>query len=134
VASPTPRIRGKAETEYLLRAKKLDIVDTAIRLLIPWGSLALIAFWVHGDVIALAGRQTLANIGLSVFGDIRVSDAVAYIFGAAGAGYGIAERTVRRRTIARLAGENIALEQLVHPERSTSHLTKRGTTSPEDKK
>jgi hypothetical protein len=134
VATSTPRIRSKTEAEYLLRAKKLEILDTAIRLIIPWGSLALIAFWVHGDVIALAGKQTLANIGLSFLGDIRVSDAVAYIFGAAGAGYGIAERTVRRRTIARLAEENTTLERLVHPERSTSHLTKRGTTRPEDKK
>lgn len=134
MADSPPRIRGKVEAEYLLRAKRLEIFDTAIRLLIPWGALALIAFWVHSDVIALAGKQTLANIGLSFLGDIRVSDAVAYIFGAAGAGYGIAERTVRRRTIARLAEENKNLEKLVHPERSTSHLTKRGTTSPEDKK
>jgi hypothetical protein len=134
VATSPPRIRSKTEAEYLLRAKRLEVIDTAIRLLIPWGSLALIAFWVHGDVIALAGKQTLANIGLSFLGDIRVSDAVAYIFGAAGAGYGIAERTVRRRTIARLAEENKALEKLADPQRSSSNLTKRGTTSPEDKR
>lgn len=134
MASSPPRVRSKTEAEYLLRAKRLDLIDTAIRLLVPWGSLVLIAFWVHGDVIALAGKQTLANIGLSFLGDIRTSDAVAYIFGAAGAGYGIAERTVRRRTIARLGEENKALEKLVDPHRSSSNLTRRGTTSPEDKK
>jgi hypothetical protein len=120
--------------DYVIRNRRLDLVDTTIRLLIPWGSLVLIAFWVHSDVIALAGKQTLANIGLSFVGDIRVSDAVAYIFGALGAGYGIAERNLRRKNISRLAVENSALEAMKDPGRTSSNLTKRGTPRPEDKK
>jgi len=126
--------RTKEEAEYLLRSKRLELAETAIRLLIPWGALVAIAYWVHSDVVALAGKRTLAQIGLSFVGDIKISDAVAYIFGAAGAGYGIAERTLRRKTIARLSEENRTLEEMVDPQRTSSNLTKRGTTRPEDKK
>jgi hypothetical protein len=128
------KFRTKQEAEYFFRARRFELIDTAIRLVIPWGSLVAIAFWVHRDVVALAGRQTLAHIGLSFMGDIKVSDAVAYIFGAAGAGYGIAERTLRRKNIARLAEENRTLEKIADPLRSSSNLTRRGTTRPEDKK
>jgi|ERR1019366_9815845 hypothetical protein len=135
MADPPPlKFRSKQEAEYFFRARRFDIVDTAVRLLIPWGSLVAIVFWVHSDVVALAGKQTMAHIGMSFMGDIRVSDAVAYIFGAAGAGYGIAERTLRRKNIARLAEENRTLETTVDPLRSSSNLTRRGTTRPEDKK
>ncbi len=128
------KFRNKDEAEYYFRARRFEVIDTVIRLAIPWGSLVAIAFWVHSDVIALAGKRTLANIGLSFMADIRVSDAIAYIFGAAGAGYGIAERTLRRKNIARLAEENRTLEKMVDPLRSSSNLTRRGTTRPEDKK
>lgn len=134
LSTPSQARRSLRESEYIFRAKKLDIVDTAIRLLIPWGSLILIAYWVHSDVVALAGKQTLARIGLSFVGDIRVSDAVAYIFGAAGAAYGIAERNLRRRNISRLAVENSELEGIVDHGRTSSNLTRRGTSKPEDNK
>jgi hypothetical protein len=132
--NPPLKFRNKEEAEYFFRARRLDIIDAAVRLLVPWGSLVAIAFWVHSDVVALAGRRTLAHIGLSFIGDIRISDAVAYIFGAAGTGYGIAERRLRQKNITRLAEENRTLEKKVDAFRSSSNLTRRGTTRPEDKK
>ncbi len=124
---------SKKEADFLLRSKRLDIIEVAVRLAVPWGALVAIAYWVHADIIALAGKQTLAQIGLSFMGDIKVSDAVAYIFGAAGAGYGIAERTLRRKTIARLTDEGRRLEQMVDQHRTSSNLTRQGTTRPEDR-
>jgi hypothetical protein len=134
MSSPPFKFRNKDEAEYYFRARRFDVIDAAVRLVIPWGSLVAIAFWVHGDVVALAGKQTLAQIGLSFMGDIRISDAVAYIFGATGVVYGISERTLRRKNIARLAEENRSLEKKIDPLRSSSNLTRRGTTRPEDKK
>ncbi len=125
---------NKEEADFLVRSKKLDLIDLAIRLMVPWGALVAIAYWIHADIVALAGKQTLAQIGLSFMGDIKISDAVAYVFGAAGAGYGMAERTLRRKTIARLADENRRLEQMVDPQRTSSNLTRHGTTRPEDQK
>ena len=124
----------KEEADFLLRSKRLELIETVIRLSIPWGALVAIAYWVHIDIAALAGKQTLAQIGIAFLGDIKISDAVAYIFGAAGAGYGIAERNLRRKTIARLADEGRRLEQTLDPRRSSSNLTRRGTTRPEDKR
>ncbi len=124
----------REDAEYALRAKRLDIIDTAVRLFIPWGFLALVAYWVHKDISVLAGKQTLAQIGISFLGDIRLSDSVAYIFGVAGTGYGIAERQLRRRNIARLSGEKQELERLLDAGRTSSNLTRQGTTRPEDNK
>jgi hypothetical protein len=124
----------KEEADFLIRSKKLDLIEVVIRLAIPWGALVAIAYWVHTDVVALAGKQTLARIGLSFMSDIKVSDAIAYVFGAVGAGYGIAERTLRRKTIARLSDEGRLLEQMIDPQRTSSNLTRHGTTRPEDKR
>lgn len=127
-------VPSKEEADFLLRSKRLELIEAAIRLAIPWGALVAIAYWVHTDIAALAGKQTLAQIGIAFLGDIKISDAVAYVFGAAGAGYGIAERNLRRRTIARLADEGRQLEERLDARRTSSNLTRRGTTRPEDKK
>jgi hypothetical protein len=126
-------VPSKKEADFLVRSKRLDIIEVAVRLAVPWGALVAIAYWVHADIIALAGKQTLAQIGLSFMGDLKISDAVAYIFGAAGAGYGIAERTLLRKTIARLTDEGRRLEQMVDQHRTSSNLTRHGTTRPEDR-
>ena len=57
---PSRRIQ---EAQLALRARRLDLIDTAIRLVIPWGSLAAIAYWVHLDVIALAGSRRWRTSG-----------------------------------------------------------------------
>lgn len=87
---------------------------------------------VYLSISALSGRQTLASIGFHLIGDLKISQALAYLFGAGGITYGYRERKLRRDKTEYLATRNAKLEQKINPSRTSSNLTTRGTTSPED--
>jgi hypothetical protein len=114
--------------ELLVRFRKLDIVADAVRLGIPWVSLIAIFALATVMVSKLSGRTTLAQIGIAFLGDIRLSDAVAYIFGIAGSGYGLLERGLRRRKTKSMAAYTAELEKKIDPGRTSSGLTPTGTT------
>jgi hypothetical protein len=114
--------------EFQLRFKRLDIIADAIRLGIPWCSLIAIAALVAFSVSRLAGKTTLAQIGLTFLGDMRISQAVAYIFGLAGGGYGLFERRLRHKKTKSMAEYSAELERRLDPGRTSSGLTRAGTT------
>lgn len=132
VTSKKKKKASNAQAETLVRMRRYDIVDTFVRLAIPWGCLLLMVYWATGSLNALAGKETFADIGIRVLGDFRVSEGVAYLFGGLGVGYGILQKLLRQRNIERLAPRIKELEQHVHPQRTSSQLTARGTTRPED--
>jgi hypothetical protein len=98
-----------------------------------WSSLVAIAALFYLSVKSLAGHYTFADIGIKVLGDFKISEAFGYLFGAGGAGYGLRERRLRRQTTERLTARNATLERELDPNRSSSRLTTRGTTNPEDR-
>jgi len=98
-----------------------------------WFSLVAISAFFYLSTKSLAGHYTFADIGIKVIGDFKISEAVSYLLGAGGMGYGLRERRLRRQTTERLTQRTIALEKLVDPSRTSSHLTARGTTNPEDR-
>jgi len=120
--------------EFLLRWKRLDIIADAIHLGLPWGCLVAIFVLLYLGVSRLAGQTTFAQIGMSFIGDIRVSDAVAYVFGGSGFFYGLNERRLRHKKTERLAAHAQELEKIIDPKRTSSGLTPKGTTRPEDKR
>ncbi len=132
-ASPQQR-RTPEELEVLLRYKKLDIWADVVHLAIPWGSLVIIAVLMYFGISRLAGQVTLAQIGLGVIADIRLSDAVSYVFGGTALAYGLGERRLRHKKTERLASHAQELEKIIHPTRTSSGLTPKGTTRPEDKR
>ena len=79
----------------------------------------------------LSGEHTIAD--LSLIGKIEISDAVLMLFGGGGTLYGLRQRKIRRDTIESLSGRQAEYEKKVDPKRSSSQLTKRGTTPPEKK-
>jgi hypothetical protein len=98
-----------------------------------WFSLVGISAFFYLSTKSLAGHYTFADIGIKVIGDFKISEAVSYLLGAGGMGYGLRERRLRRQTTERFSQRNYALERLVDPNRTSSHLTTRGTTNPEDR-
>ena len=100
--------------------------------LIKWGGLVLISYFIYGSVSALAGKNTNADIGVNFLANIRVSEAVAWIFGTCGIGYGWRQRALRKSTIERLQGRVKTLESEFDKRRSSSNLTERGDTNPKD--
>ncbi len=127
------RAELQAELRVLRRYRVGDSVASVLRELVRWGAVSFCAYMGFRCVAVLAGKITMAEIGVRVLGSLRVSEAVAWIFGAGGVGYGLRQRRLRRQTIERLSTRIQELERGIDPKRTSSHLTPRGETSPEDK-
>ena len=111
----------------------MDIWADAVHLIFPWGSLVAIAVFVYLSVLQLAGKITFAQIGLSVLGDFKVPDGIFALFGLSGVSYGLKERRLRRQKTEEMASHIEHLEKIIDPKRTSSGLTPKGTTRPEDK-
>lgn len=129
--------KTKAQLQTELRSLKatrlsegwVAVIQSAIR----WGALILIARYCYLSVYALAGRVTLADIGISVFGKVEISIAIAWIIGIGGISYGLNQRRLRRNTVERLQRRIQELEKRHDKKRTSSRLTDRGETRPEDR-
>ncbi len=127
----------EVERQYRVRYRIVDAIDNNVRLLIKYGFLFLIAWKAEQGVVALAGSKTLADFRFSVFGNVTIDKYIGQllmlIFGSSGVTYGWRQRQLRRKDIDRLGNRVKDLEQRLDPERSSSKLTRVGTTRPEDK-
>ena len=70
---------------------------------------------------------------MGLFGTVEVSVALSWTVALIGTAYGIQQRKLRRDTVERLQTRNIELEKKIDQKRSSSKLTARGDTRPEDK-
>jgi len=125
---PTP-----LELRYRLWFRVVDLIGSSLQMAIPWAALVLVVYFGKEMVSSLSGRYTFAEIGVSFLGDLRISDAAAYIFGAGGLAYGVKRRKLQGDNIERTAKRIKELEERLDANRSSSRLTERGRTRPEDK-
>ena len=124
----------RAENRLLRRMRQFDGVYSVLRDLIRWAAVVFIVYWIGRTIGTLAGKVTMADIGIRFLAEVRLSEAVAGIFGVTGLGYGLTQRRLRRNTIERLQGRIQELERRLDPNRTSSQLTERGETRPEDQK
>lgn len=135
------------EARYLAYAKISGHIASVLITLFKYGFLAAgivaTAFYSHKCVECLAGLETNADISISFFskttlkamlaGDSGLRNTIFFTFGVFGTIYGIAQKWFRRKDIARLKTRDPARERRIDPRRSSSLLTERGETRPEDK-
>lgn len=81
----------------------------------------------------VAGTTTFADIGVKIMADIKLPQILAYGFGVGGLGYGINERRLRHKKIEHMGDHIKEIEAALDAKRSSSGLTKAGTTRPEDR-
>ncbi|MBW8874531.1 MAG: hypothetical protein JF614_06170 [Acidobacteria bacterium] len=110
------------QMRFLLVEKGAPVVEVAVR----WGIIALIVFFVTDCIKSLAGLQTAATIGIRFLADVRVSEALAWIFGAGGVGYGMQQRGLRRRDTKQMGSRLRKYEKLIDPGRSSTDLDSQG--------
>jgi len=122
----------KAQNRYIRQSRIIYLVTTAINNLFKYGSLLGIAYCFYLIIAVLAGKTTLANIGISFLGNVRISETVAWLFGVSGVAFGYRQRRLRRKTVEHLQTRNIELEKQIDPNRTSSTLTPRGDTNPRD--
>jgi len=124
----------KAELDFRLKFKKIDAVVSTTKTVIQYSALVICVFWAYRSIEALAGKTTLASIGLSILGNFTISEGILVFLTGGSIIYGLGERELRRRNIRRLTLRSRELEERLDPKRTSSGLTSRGTTRPEDKK
>ena len=92
----------------------------------------LIARYGYYAVVALAGKQTLADIGLKLLANVTFSQTLAWT-GAGGATiWAMSERRLRKKIIRQKADRIKQLEEHIDRHRSSSRLMADGSTRPED--
>lgn len=125
----------RREAGYLKQFSRAESVASIFRALFKWGGLAWIATQAAEAIRYLAGEATTADIGVDVnlIAGFRLSTLIAWAVAVVAVGYGLLQRKLRRNSIERLQRRIQALEQNRDPRRSSSGLTPRGETRPEDK-
>lgn len=107
------RVPAFSPAEFV-RLKIIDAIDANLRLFIRYG------------------KHTFADVGVRFLADVRIGNALSYAVGAGGIAYGARQRKLRGDTIQKMGDRIKELETAIDPNRSSSGLTKRGHTRPED--
>ena len=124
------------EYEYELRRQKGETIHAAVVRLCKWVPITAICYIGYLCIAALAGKSTLAAVGLYLVADLKVNTILSHLamaaFGIGGTSYGYLQRRLKRKNIERMSSKNEQLEQKLDSNRSSSRLTKKGLTRPED--
>src|SRR6266705_347979 len=99
--SGLPSEKTKTETELRLSFKRTDAFVTVSKTLIQYAAVVVCMFFVYRCVAALAGKETLASLGMTVLGNLKVSVGICIVLTGGGVIYGLGERSLRRRNIER---------------------------------
>lgn len=103
---------------------------------VRWGGIGWLGYCAWQAVASLAGQQTDASIAIMIDFFSRshgIVTGAALVFGIAGVGYGYVQRSQRRRTVESMQHHVRELEVQIDPSRTSSGLTTRGDTNPEDR-
>jgi hypothetical protein len=123
----------RADLARLRLTRNVEHAASVAIMAIKVGGLVWIASYAAQIAAVLAGQTTEANILFKILGDLRVSTALAWAAGLSGIGYGWRQRKLRRDAVERLAERVARRERELDPRRTSSKLTVRGDTSPEDR-
>jgi hypothetical protein len=118
--------------KHLIRLKIIDALDANCRLLIKYGCLAIVAYLGYRSIAVLSGQYTFADIGIKFLANVRIANSVGYVVGVGGLAYGRRQKKLREDAIEQLAPRIKELEAQIDPNRTSSGLTERGRTRPED--
>lgn len=111
---------------------RISKLVTVLQNLIRWTGIVLIARYGFLAIESLSGQTTLADVTIALLGNVNVSIALAWTVALSGTAYGWHQRNLRKDTIERLHARIHQLENRLDDRRSSSQLTTRGETRPED--
>ena len=128
------RAQLEAENEYLKRGHLAESLAAFGSTAFKWGSLSFIFWCLQGMVVAIAGKQTFASVAFAFLTDIKIDRWSAYALASFGLAYGQQQRALRKRNISRFHRRIEEFETQADKGRSSSELTERGDTRPEEKR
>ena len=138
--SNPPYERSLAEqTSSSMALIVVDRIFAFLQTCAKWGAGAYVAATfvqeLRQSIGLLAGQETHANVAFSYFvsSPSGLTISVSIGFGITCLTYGMWERRLRHRTLARYENRNAELERRLDPSRTSSGLTAEGRTHPRDK-
>src|SRR5580658_4472137 len=123
--SPQPAIDGKTMITLRLIDRGAQVVNSVIR----GGTIAVVAYCVLQAIQALAGQDTSVLVAFLLNTPSGMTAGAGVGVGGLGGVYGLWQRRLRRRSIARLAPRLAHFEKMVDPNRTSSGLTETGMTN-----
>lgn len=120
------------KTELQYKTHRNELVAAVVTKGVRWTGIVVCFYLIYLSVAALAGTSTVADIGVKVLGDLRISEALAWVLGGGGMLYGRRERKLRQNAIKQLGTRNADLERVIDSKRTSSNLTITGQTNPSD--
>ncbi|NOS88138.1 MAG: hypothetical protein HOP34_06275 [Methylococcaceae bacterium] len=117
----------EVENEMLKRVGYGANLTKIIIALIQYGALAFVFYCLSDTAKSLAGLNTVASFDVPFMNGV-----LGAIFGGGGIVYGHQQNKSRKNTVERLQKRIQDLEKQLDPNCSTSGLTSRGETHPED--
>jgi hypothetical protein len=121
------------DRRFRLISRGIDGFVTLARSGFVVAAVVLLGRYARDVLVVFAGKETAANLALSLIVNLQADRWFAYMVGVAGVGYGVVERQLRRRNIKRLTTHTAELETRLHKVRSSSGLTPEGKTRREDR-
>jgi hypothetical protein len=121
------------DRRFRLYARGIDGLFALLRTVAIVVPVVFIASYARDVLIAFSGKETVANLALTFLVNLKADRWFAYLFGVGGVGYGVVQQQLRRRNIKRMTGHNAEVEKRVYPRRTSSGLTPKGKTRPEDR-
>jgi len=100
-----------------------------------WGALVLVAYILAPAIIALAGKETSASLGLDLFASLAqmpMTKSIPWMVATAGMIWGLVERRGRRVSTRNQSQQIELLEKAIDPNRLSSGVNRDGTSNPKD--
>lgn len=109
-------------------------ITSVLKEIVRGAWIAWVAYYGYKSIDVLAGRETDASIELvvSFFTNLTVADILPWVLTALAIGMAYLFRTLKRDTVENLHPRLKQYEQIFDPNRTSSELTPRGETAPED--
>ena len=122
----------KAENKLLIRGHISDGIARVVSDIVRYGVAGFLGYCVYLSIDSLAGRTTDANIAVKFLSDLRVSIVFSWTVAGGSVFYGWKQKKLRQKTVERMQGRITELERKIDSRRTSSKLTQRGETRPED--
>jgi hypothetical protein len=124
--------RRLSELRYRALIRFIEVVGLIVHRAVPWAGITAVAYFAYLSIRTLSGEHTVASLVVKFVADFNIKEGVSYVVGLTGIGVGLRYRKLRKDTLEHMGERIKELESQIDPKRSSSRLTRRGETRPED--
>jgi len=136
---------NEAELKYLLKFKILESITSILKTFISFAGVVLVALFTYYSIAVYSINNAKVNLAVGEVNVVKNLFSIDFlkspsslmtlagvIFGFSGIVYGKKQRALRMSTVEKLQGRITELEKVRDSKRSSSMLTPKGETRPED--